>query len=75
MGDEAALACVGDNEAQTFLDQFAGDNNPTNVCSVGCIYALMKALPDASAAVVGYHQAVDHETQTGVTCAAAVFRR
>ena len=46
------------------------DENPTRVCSAGCIFALKAALPEAKAQVLRYHQAVDQESQAGVTCAA-----
>jgi hypothetical protein len=71
--DRAVLDHVAANDAGAFVGAFAGDNNPTRICSVGCIDMLMTALPGACAEVIGYHQAVDQETQTGVTCAAAVF--
>ena len=73
--DMAVLEHVRANDAGAFVGAFAGDNNPTKVCSVGCIHMLMTALPGACAEVIDYHQAVDRQTQTGVTCAAAVFTR
>ncbi len=73
--DEAVLAHVNLNNAEAFVAEFACGNNPTQVCSVGCMYLLMRTLAGAQAGVVDYHQAVDQAAQTGVTCAAAVFRR
>jgi predicted class III extradiol MEMO1 family dioxygenase len=73
--DEFVLDHVSQNRAEEFLAAFACENNPTQVCSVGCMYLLMKTLPQARAGVVDYHQAVDQPSQTGVTCAAAVFRK
>ena len=73
--DEEVLSRVRENDAAGFCAAFADNNNPTKVCSVGCIFALLTALPDARVELLRYHQAVDVETQTGVTCAAAVLRR
>ncbi|UCG17169.1 MAG: AmmeMemoRadiSam system protein B [Phycisphaerales bacterium] len=71
--DTVVLDHVKANNARAFLEAFSGDNNPTRVCSIGCIYMLMRALPGARADVIAYHQAVDQGAQTGVTCAAAVL--
>ncbi len=71
--DMAALECVADNDADAFLRQVTLDENPTRVCSAGCIYATMRALPRSKARVLRYHQAIVPEAQTGVTCAAVVF--
>lgn len=73
--DESLLRHVGLNDAEGFFSAFAEGNNPTQVCSIGCIYALMRILPHASSEVLAYHQAIDDESQTGVTCAAAVVRQ
>jgi hypothetical protein len=43
------------------------------VCSAGCLYVLMKALGWARPELLRYHQAVDIENGTGVTCASMVF--
>src|SRR5439155_4062750 len=42
--DEAALVFVGQNEPEAFRAHMARTGNPTRVCSVGCLYALMTAL-------------------------------
>lgn len=73
--DRIALDHVGANDPDAFLQHFKSTENPTKVCSVGCIYSLMKALPAARATVLRYHQAVTQEAHTGVTCTAAVFRQ
>ncbi len=72
--DHAALQHVLANEAEKFLAQVSGDDNPTRICSAGCIYTLMTALPDAKARLLRYHQAVNHQMQCSVSCAAAVFQ-
>lgn len=60
-GGDALVACVADGD------------NPTKVCSAGCIFALATALPDAEATLLAYHQAVTPEIQNCVTCAALAF--
>jgi len=60
-GGDALVACVADGD------------NPTQVCSAGCIFALTTALPDAEATLLAYHQAVTPEIQNCVTCAALAF--
>jgi AmmeMemoRadiSam system protein B len=71
--DEAALAHVQANEPETFRRSVAAADNPTRICSAGCIYTLMTALPEIKPRLLKYHQAVNHEAQCAVTCAAAVF--
>ncbi len=71
--DEAALAHVQTNDPETFRQSVAAADNPTRICSAGCIYALMTALPEIKPRLLKYHQAVNHEMQCAVTCAAAVF--
>lgn len=72
--DEAALAHVDANRAEAYREHMAATKNPTRVCSVGCIYALMTALgPAAKAERLRYHQAVTPEAENAVTCAAYAF--
>ena len=71
--DESALAHVQTNDPESFRQSVAAADNPTRICSAGCIYALMTALPEIKPRLLKYHQAVDHEAQCAVTCAAAVF--
>lgn len=71
--DGQAIAAVTANDAEAFRETVARDDNPTRVCSAGCIYALMTALSDAEVRVLGYHQAVHREAQCTVTCMAAAF--
>ena len=61
------------NSAESFRSQISSDDNPMRVCSAGCIYALLTALPDSKVRVIKYHQAVNDEAQCCVTCAAAVL--
>lgn len=71
--DRQALDRLQTGEVEGFRQCVAEQENPTRVCSAGCIFVLAAALPDASASVLGYHQAVDPPSQTCVTCAAAAF--
>lgn len=72
-GDRTALKRLVEGDAIGFVGQVAEDGNVTRVCSAGCIFALATALSDAKAQLLGYHQAVDQSSQTGVTCAAVAF--
>jgi MEMO1 family protein len=73
-GDDAALRHVDAGDAEGFRAHMTATGNPTRVCSVGCIYALMTALgPEARPIRLGYHQAVTHEIDNAVTCAAYAF--
>jgi hypothetical protein len=47
--------------------------NPTRVCSVGSLYALLVALPEATPNLLRYHQTVVQDWQNCVTCAAVTF--
>jgi MEMO1 family protein len=72
--DEAGLAHVDRNEPEAYREHMARTKNPTRVCSVGCLYALMTALgPEAQAHRLHYHQAVTKEIENAVTCAAYAF--
>lgn len=71
--DTAALNYIAQGDPEGFLDFVVQRENETNICSLGCIFALATALPDASATILRYHQAVDQRTQTCVTCAAVAF--
>lgn len=55
-----------------FVDVLRQVQNLTRICSVGCLYALRRALPGRPLRLLRYHQAVDFESETHVTCAAAV---
>ncbi len=71
--DLKALGELTAGDPFAFLRCIADQDNPTRVCSAGCIFALARVLPDASATLLGYHQAVDQPSQTGVTCAAVML--
>jgi len=73
--DALALDRLGVHDAHGFIASIADAQNPTRVCSAGCISAAMTALPESRIQVLDYHQAVDENRTTGVTCTAAVFVR
>lgn len=58
---------------EQFVETVRRSSNRTNICSVGNVYTLMRALPDARCEVLNYHQAVNMEADMHVTCAAAVL--
>ncbi|MBN2448200.1 MAG: AmmeMemoRadiSam system protein B [Phycisphaerae bacterium] len=72
-GDRALLDALEQRRDADFLTTVRASENVTRVCSVGCIYTLLRALPGRACHVLRYHQAVDFEAETHVTCAAAVF--
>ncbi len=71
--DDEALDRLAAADGNGFVLSVARDDNPTRMCSAGCMYCLAAALPDASPRLLRYHQAVDQETQTCVTCAAVAY--
>lgn len=71
--DHDALAKFEANDPDAFVRSVAERDNPTQMCSVGCMFALRTALPQTSGTVIRYHQAVDHATGTCVTCAAVAL--
>lgn len=68
--DREALGAVVGGRADLFVDAIKCRNNDTKICSAGSIYTLMTALPETRVELLGYHQAVDSESDTGVSCAA-----
>jgi len=71
--DRKALCAVSKNDNRSFLQVLTDRENSTRVCSAGCIYTLMSALPEAKPELLRYHQASDAQTGTCVTCAAVAF--
>jgi hypothetical protein len=72
--DRAALARVIEGEAEAFRASVAETNNATNICSVGCVFAIATAMNGrASPALVHYHQAIVEKLQNCVTCAAIAY--
>ncbi len=72
--DEEALRHVETGDAESFRRWVARADNPTRMCSAGCIYALLTALPNAEPRLLAYHQAVTQEWRNCVTCAAVALQ-
>ena len=73
--DHRALTTLEKEGPEAFLTCVAEDGNPTRICSAGCIFTLMAALPGTEARLVKYHQSVQEGPQIGVTCAAVLVTR
>ncbi len=71
--DRRALTALVESSADAFVQVVAEQDNPTRVCSAGCMFVLARALEGASPNLAGYHQAVDRPSQACVTCAAVVY--
>jgi AmmeMemoRadiSam system protein B len=69
--DRELLDLLAGNALDEYLGRLQRQENATRVCSTGCLYALRRALPGGPCRLLHYHQAVDMETETHVTCAAA----
>ncbi|HOW71435.1 MAG TPA: AmmeMemoRadiSam system protein B [Phycisphaerae bacterium] len=72
--DRAALEAFVSGDAGQFLEVIRSHDNSTRICSSGCLFALMTALPRARAEVLRYDQASDRPSGTCVTCASIVLR-
>lgn len=72
--DRSALAHVTQSDPEAFRTCVAASSNASNICSVGCIYALSIAMEGrAVPTFLHYHQAVVKDMQNCVTCAAAEY--
>jgi len=71
--DRAALARIQAGDADGLVADLRAAENPYRVCSGGCLYVLLRVLRGSQVRMLSYHQAVDREHHTGVTCAAAVL--
>jgi MEMO1 family protein len=70
--DRGLLAMLEAGDAEGFAASVRASGNPTRVCSAAGIYILRQALAEYPLRVLCYHQAIDSDTDTNVTCAAAV---
>jgi AmmeMemoRadiSam system protein B len=70
--DREALKLLAGGDATGFVRLLQQEHNATRVCSSGCLYTLRAALPDGECRILRYHQAIDHEHDMHVTCAAGV---
>lgn len=71
--DREALARLEAGDSQGFVDTLAERENETRICSAGCMSVLASALREAKPVLRRYHQAVDVESGTCVTCAAMTY--
>jgi AmmeMemoRadiSam system protein B len=71
--DRGLLDLLAARREEEFVARVREAQNPTRICSVGCVYALLRALPEARCEILRYHQAIDMAAETHVTCAAAVL--
>ncbi len=70
--DRALLELLERRSEEQFLERLRKTDNETRVCSAGCLYTLLRALPGHPCRILRYHQAVDRAAETHVTCAAGV---
>jgi AmmeMemoRadiSam system protein B len=71
--DRKALSFLEVGDPDGYRRAVACEDNPTRICSAGCMFALATALPGRPASVLRYHQALDRANHTCVTCAALAF--
>lgn len=70
--DRASLELLARRAEDAFIEKLRRAGNPTRICSAGCIYTLLRALPGRPCRLLSYHQAVNVKAETSVTCAALV---
>lgn len=71
--DRNLLELLAARQEDRFVELVRSAENRTRICSVGCVYALMRCLPDAHCEILHYHQAVNMPAETHVSCAAAIL--
>ncbi|MCK4343288.1 MAG: AmmeMemoRadiSam system protein B [Phycisphaerae bacterium] len=71
--DRELLSLLECRQEEEFVSRLRATSNPTRVCSVGCIYALLRSLPRRACRVLSYHQAANIAAETNVTCAAVII--
>lgn len=71
--DQALLELVREGKSEEFVASVVARDNDTRICSVGCIFALLRALGNPPTTVLTYHQAADIPAETTVSCCAAVI--
>jgi AmmeMemoRadiSam system protein B len=73
--DREVLGAMVAGRSDLFLESIKGRGNDTRICSAGSLYTLMTALAGARAELLQYHQAVDRDSGTAVSCSAMVLWR
>lgn len=71
--DRGLLDLLAARRPDEFADQVRRTENWSRICSVGCLFTLLKALPEGPCRVMRYHQAVNMPEETHVTCAAGIL--
>ncbi len=71
--DRRALACLEASDPEAFIRTIAAEQNPTRVCSAGCMFVLASALRAAKPLLLGYHQAFTEDAQICVSCSAMTY--
>lgn len=73
--DQMLLELLTAGRAEDFVQRVADAQNPTRICSVGCVYALARALRGCDVQILRYHQARNAALDMHVTCCAGVVTR
>ena len=72
--DRVALRHLESNDPDAFRECVASRSNSTNICSVGCLFALGKILQGrAEPRLLRYHQAVTRPMENCVSCVAMEY--
>ena len=71
--DRSVLERLEADDSAGLLSTVRASENATRICSIGCMYVVRRALRGRACHLLAYHQAVDGESDTNVTCAAAVI--
>jgi len=71
--DRTALAFLEASDPEGFVRTIAAEQNPTRVCSAGCMFVLASVLRTAVPSLVGYHQAFTEDAQICVSCSAMTY--
>lgn len=72
--DQSYLTALQERQEDLATANVSLQDNPTRICSLGCIYTLARVFPKAKCKLLAYDQAVDYENETHVTCAALAYR-
>ncbi len=73
--DLDALGRLESSDADGFVKLLADAENPTRMCSAGCMFVVGRVLQGATPKMLRYHQAFTEEQQICVSCAAMTYVR
>lgn len=68
--DRESLGALTAGRSDLFLKSIGGRSNDTRICSSGSMYTVATALSGSRVELLGYHQSVDRESGTAVSCSA-----